>query len=93
MSQLLAAQTQFMSAMMQNMNNMMTQRNQTFAAIVNLLNQNNQAAAVSPPAHQHSKLSDYMRTRPSTFSHSLEPLEAEDWLRSVGYLILRRKKL
>ena len=42
MAQLLAAQTQFMSAMLQNMNNMMTQQSQTAVAIVNLLNQNYQ---------------------------------------------------
>lgn len=62
MEQFLVAQTQFMNAMMQNMNNRMTQQNQTTATLVNLMNQNNQAshrtvASVSTRADDDQQLS------------------------------------
>ena len=82
----MAAQTQLMNAMMQNMNQMMTQQNQTAAALLAMMNQNNQAAAMPPPpppAFHQSRLAEFMRTHPPTFSSSSEPLDADDWLRSI----------
>ena len=35
------------------------------------------------PAGRHSKLADFLRTRPLTFAAANEPLEAEDWLRDT----------
>ena len=78
-SRFLAAQTQLMNTMMQNMSQMIAQQNQTPAALIAALNQSNQAPAVPlPPAFPQSRLADFMRTRPSTFSSSSEPLDAND---------------
>ena len=62
MEQFLVAQTHFMSVMMQNMNNMMTQQNQTTVTSINLMNQNNQAnrrttTSVSTRADANQQLS------------------------------------
>ena len=35
------------------------------------------------PYQPHSKLSELQKTRPSTFSHTDRPLEADDWLRDI----------
>src|SRR6187399_2996542 len=35
------------------------------------------------PYQQHSKLSEFQKTRPTTFSHTDKPLEADDWLRGI----------
>jgi hypothetical protein len=29
------------------------------------------------------RLGDFQRTKPSTFSHAVEPMDADDWLKSV----------
>nr|ADB85376.1 putative retrotransposon protein [Phyllostachys edulis] len=82
----MAAQTQLMNAMMQNMNQMMTQQNQTAAALLAMLNQNNQAAAMPPPPPPiipQSRLAEFMRTCPPVFSSSSKPLDTDDWLRST----------
>ena len=86
MSQFMAAQTQLMNSMMQNMNQMMNQQNQTATALLAMMNQNNQAAAMPPPppTFQQSKFAEFMRTHPPTFSSSPEPLDADDWLRSIA---------
>ena len=31
----------------------------------------------------HSKLSDFQRTKPPSFSQALDPLDADDWLRTM----------
>ena len=31
----------------------------------------------------HSKLSDFQRTKPPSFSHATDPLDADDWLRTM----------
>ena len=49
LGQFIAAQTQLMNAMMQNMNQMINQQNQTTATLLAMLNQNNQAVALPPP--------------------------------------------
>ncbi|XP_020168047.1 uncharacterized protein [Aegilops tauschii subsp. strangulata] len=35
------------------------------------------------PNGHHSKLSDFQRTKPPTFSQVIDPLEADDWLRTI----------
>jgi hypothetical protein len=35
-----------------------------------------------PPLHQ-SRMGKFLRTRPSTFSWAKDPMDAEDWLKSV----------
>ena len=36
------------------------------------------------PQPQHrDKLSEFQRTNPLTFSHSIEPMEADDWLKMI----------
>ena len=40
---------------------------------------------------QHSKLSELLKTRPQTFSHTDKPLEAEDWLRDMERILIIAK--
>ena len=35
------------------------------------------------PNGHHSKLSDFQRTKPPSFSQVVDPLEADDWLRTI----------
>jgi hypothetical protein len=41
-----------------------------------------QQAPLPPPPHQ-SRLVEFLRTRPTTFSQAKDPMEAEDWLKGV----------
>ena len=34
------------------------------------------------PGH-HSKLSDFQRTKPPSFSQVIDPLDSDDWLRTI----------
>jgi hypothetical protein len=34
--------------------------------------------------HPHDKLGEFQRTKPPTFSHSVEPMDADDWLKTNG---------
>jgi hypothetical protein len=43
--------------------------------------QNAQPQAPPPPARD--RLGDFQCTKPPTFSHSMEPMDADDWLKSV----------
>ena len=36
-----------------------------------------------PPPPPRDRLGDFQRTKPPTFSHSVEPMDADDWLKSV----------
>ena len=85
LGQFMAAHAQLMSTMMQNMNQMMAQQSQATAALLAMMNQNSQLVAMQPstPVFPQSKLVDFLRTRPPTFSSSPEPLDADDWLRSA----------
>jgi hypothetical protein len=56
-----------MQAMLQTLNNMQP---------------NQQQAPPPPPPHQ-SRLVEFLRTRPTTFSQAKDPMEAEDWLKGV----------
>jgi hypothetical protein len=45
---------------------------------------NMQAAQLqAPPPPPIDRLGDFQRTKPATFSHVVEPMDADDWLKSV----------
>jgi hypothetical protein len=67
LEQLLTTQNQLMQAMLQTLTNM----------------QPNQQQAPSPPPPHQSRLAEFLRTRPSTFSQAKDPMDAEDWLKGV----------
>jgi hypothetical protein len=37
----------------------------------------------APQPHPHDKLGEFQRTKPPTFSHSIEPMDADDWLKTI----------
>src|SRR6266540_624516 len=59
---------------------------QGLVAAVNNLQQNQQAPPPPPPPQ--SKLRDFLSTRPLEFSHAIEPLDADDWLKVVESKLL-----
>jgi hypothetical protein len=67
LEQLLTTQTQLMQAMLQTLNSMQP---------------NQQQVPPPPPSHQ-SRLAEFLRTRPTTFSQSKDPMDTEDWLKGV----------
>jgi hypothetical protein len=44
-----------------------------------------QAPQYQPAPHQQpcDKLEEFQRTKPPTFCHSIEPMDADDWLKIV----------
>jgi hypothetical protein len=59
---------------------MQAQMLQTMQQImVNMQNAQPQA----PPPPPRDRLGDFQRTKPSTFSHFVEPMDADDWLKTV----------
>jgi hypothetical protein len=36
----------------------------------------------APPPPPRDRLEDFQRTKPPTFSHAVEPMDADDWLKS-----------
>jgi hypothetical protein len=71
LEQLITTQNQLMQAVLQTLNNM--QPNQ----------QAHQQQAPPPPAPHQSRLAEFLRTRPTTFSKAKDPMETEDWLKGV----------
>ena len=71
LEQVLAMQAQLLHSMQQSMMNM--QQNQS--------QQQNQNQQQAPPPRD--RLGDFQRTKPPTFSHSVDPLDADDWLKTV----------
>jgi hypothetical protein len=67
LEQLLTTQTQLMQAMLQTLNSMQP---------------NQQHVPPPPPPHQ-SHLAEFLRTHPTTFSQSKDPMDAEDCLNGV----------
>jgi hypothetical protein len=67
LEQLLTTQNQLMQAMLHTLNNMQP---------------NQQHAPPPPPPHQ-SRLAEFLRTRPTTFSQAKDPMDVEDWLKGV----------
>jgi hypothetical protein len=47
--------------------------------MVNMQNAQPQA----PPPSPRDRLGDFQCTKPATFSHSVEPMDADDWLKTV----------
>jgi hypothetical protein len=37
----------------------------------------------APPSPPRDRLRDFQRTKPPTFSHTVEPMDVDDWLKSV----------
>jgi hypothetical protein len=37
----------------------------------------------APQLQQCDKLGEFQRTKPMTFSHSIEPMDADDWLKTI----------
>ncbi|MGL6081765.1 MAG: hypothetical protein ACRC4N_04605, partial [Gammaproteobacteria bacterium] len=75
----MAAQTQMMYTMMNQMQAM------------NNNNNHNHHQGGASVAHGHqgpSKLAEFMRTRPPTFSGHVTPVEADDWLRVIERKLL-----
>ena len=56
----------------------------TAALANNNNNQNNNGGNGNGDGNQRSTLSDFQKTGPPTFSKGLHPLEADDWLRTIG---------
>jgi hypothetical protein len=52
---------------------------QMLQTMVNMQNAHPQA----PPPPPRDRLGDFQRTKPPTFSHSVEPMDADDWLKTV----------
>jgi hypothetical protein len=71
LEQLVTTQNQLMQAVPQTLNNM--QPNQ----------QAHQQQALPPPPPHQSRLAEFLRTHPTTFSQAKDPMEAEDWLKGV----------
>jgi hypothetical protein len=67
LEQLLTTQTQLMQAMLQTLNNMQPNQQQVPAPL---------------PPHQ-SRLAEFLRTHPTTFSQAKDPMDVEDWLNGV----------
>jgi hypothetical protein len=36
-----------------------------------------------PQPQQHDKLGEFQQTKTPTFSHSIEPMDADDWLKTI----------
>jgi hypothetical protein len=69
MEQLIATQNQLMEAMLQTLNHLQ-------------LNQQVHQQQAPPPPPQ-SRLGEFLRTHPTTFSQAKDPMEVEDWLKSI----------
>jgi hypothetical protein len=55
-------------------------------AVLQTLNQlqpNQQSHQQQPPPPPQSRLWEFLRTRPTTFSQAKDPMEAKDWLKSI----------
>jgi hypothetical protein len=37
----------------------------------------------APPLPPRDRLGDFQRTKPPTFSHAVEPMDTDDWLKSI----------
>jgi hypothetical protein len=41
------------------------------------------AQSQAPPPSLRDRVGDFQRTKPPTFSHAVEPMDADDWLKSI----------
>jgi hypothetical protein len=46
-------------------------------------NHQQQQSQAPPPPPPQSRLAEFLRTSPNTFSQAKDPMDAEDWLKSV----------
>nr|ABA97244.1 retrotransposon protein, putative, Ty3-gypsy subclass [Oryza sativa Japonica Group] len=58
--------------------------NMTTAFLHHIQNPPQHHAPPPPPPPQHSKLAEFLRIRPPTFSNSNNPVDALDWLHAMG---------
>ena len=72
--QLMTMQTQLMQGMAHIMNHMQQNQNQ---------NQNQHQGGNNAFAPPRDKRGEFMKGRPPFFSHSADPMQAEDWLKAV----------
>jgi hypothetical protein len=72
MEQFLAAQTQLLTNMANTIANMQAQMNQ---------------APPPPPPPTRDRHKEFMSHKPPTFSHSPDPLQADDWIKSVEKML------
>nr|ABA98022.1 retrotransposon protein, putative, Ty3-gypsy subclass [Oryza sativa Japonica Group] len=77
LAQVMAHQTQMMAAMMQQMQQQHQQMHQRM-----LQHAEQQHQQFGPPPPQ-SKLPEFLRVRPPTFSSTTNPMEANDWLHAI----------
>jgi hypothetical protein len=47
------------------------------------MQQNPLVTAPAPPHQSRDKLGEFQRTKPPTFSHAVEPMDADDWLKVI----------
>jgi hypothetical protein len=65
---------------------LITTQNQLMQAVLQMLNHlqpNQQVHQQQPPPPPQSRLGEFLRTRPTTFSQAKDQMEAEDWLKSI----------
>jgi hypothetical protein len=72
MEQFLAAQTQLLTNMVNTIANMQAQMNQ--------------APPPPPPPARHRHM-EFMSHKPPSFSHSSDPLQADDWIKTVEKML------
>jgi hypothetical protein len=72
MEQLLAMQNQLMQAVLQTLNQLQSNHQAQ-----------QQPQSPPPPSPPQSRLGEFLRTHPTTFSQAKDPMEAKDWLKGV----------
>jgi hypothetical protein len=68
-----------------NLEQLLTTQNQLMYTVLQTLNnmQPNQQQAPPPPPPHQSRLVEFLRTCPTTFSQAKDPMDTEDWLKGV----------
>jgi hypothetical protein len=56
---------------------------QAMLQTLNHLQPNQQVHQQQPPPPPQSRLGEFLRTHPTTFSQAKDPMEAKDWLKSI----------
>jgi hypothetical protein len=77
LEQVLIMQAQILQTMQQTMANM----------------QQAQGHQPVPQPQPHDKLGDFQRTKPPTISHSVEPMNADDWLKTIEKVLFASHQL
>jgi hypothetical protein len=62
---------------------MQNQLMQDVLQMLNHLHPNQYVHQQQPPPPPHSRLGEFLRTRPNTFSQAKDPMKVEDWLKSI----------